>query len=321
MIVIEEARSLKDLNEVERLQAETWSPSVVVPSELMLVAAETGGTVLVARAEGRIVGFCLGFAAWDGREAWLWSHMAAVEPAYQSRGVGAALKLRQREVAREKGYRVVTWTFDPLQAGNANFNIVKLGALARTFLPNHYGFMDDPLNRGLPSDRLLAEWWVDGAAGAVPRVDGEPVVFLAARRRDDGLVAPDGDAPAGGGRLASGGSAAPAGPCGEDGGVPGDGRKGGHGGDGAPTHPLIRPARAPAAPVWPERPWRLGFIEIPLHFQELKAADTDLALAWRQATAAAFQKAFSLGAVVCGFRRDAAAGVGRYEFILGGAKL
>lgn len=322
MIVVEEARSLADLNAAERLQAETWDPSVVVPAEMMLVAAETGGVVVVARDEGRVVGFCMGVAAWDGRTAWMWSHMAAVDPRYQSRGVGAALKFRQREIARARGYRVITWTFDPLEAGNANFNLVKLGAVARVYLPNHYGQMHDRLNRGLPSDRLLAEWWVGGeAAGPEPGEveDAAPVVFLAARRREDGFAEP-----------ATGGAAAPRPETeAEEAAGPGEGAGGAEGGKGAAgaesgeaaAGPLITPVRAPESPLWPAGPWRRGVIEIPLRFQAIKAADMDLARAWRKASAAAFQNAFAMGAVVRSFHRDPAAGVGRYELILGGTKL
>lgn len=312
MIVVEEARSLADLNAAERLQAETWGPSVVVPAEMMLVAAETGGAVVVARDDGRVVGFCMGVAAWDGRTAWMWSHMAAVDPRYQSRGVGAALKFRQREIARARGYRVITWTFDPLEAGNANFNLVKLGAVARVYLPNHYGQMNDRLNRGLPSDRLLAEWWVGGeAAGPEPVEveDAAPVVFLAARTREDGFAEP-----------ATGSAAAPGPGTGAEGAAgPGEVAAGAESGEAA-AGPLIKPVRAPEAPLWPAGPWRRGIIEIPLRFQAIKAADMDLARAWRKASAAAFQNAFAMGARVRSFHRDPAAGVGRYELILGGAK-
>jgi predicted GNAT superfamily acetyltransferase len=52
----------------------------------------------------------------------------------------------------------MTWTFDPLEFRNARLNIHKLGATSNTYLEDLYGEMDDQLNRGLPTDRLLVEW-------------------------------------------------------------------------------------------------------------------------------------------------------------------
>jgi predicted GNAT superfamily acetyltransferase len=94
-------------------------------------------------------------------EPFLHSHMTAVLPQFRDRGVGRRLKLFQRQDALKRGIGLVEWTFDPLELKNAYFNLVRLGAVARRLIPNCYGLTESPLHAGLPTDRLVAEWWLD----------------------------------------------------------------------------------------------------------------------------------------------------------------
>jgi predicted GNAT superfamily acetyltransferase len=116
-----------------------------------------------------MVGFCLAVPGFHGtsNEAgrYLHSHMLAVLPEYRRAGVGRRLKLEQRRDALGRGIRLIEWTFDPLEWKNAAFNLNRLGAIARRYVPNQYGISSSPLHRGLPTDRLIAEWWL-----ASPRV-------------------------------------------------------------------------------------------------------------------------------------------------------
>jgi predicted GNAT superfamily acetyltransferase len=86
--------------------------------------------------------------------------MVGVVEEYQNRGVGRLLKLAQREDALDRGINLIEWTFDPLQLKNAHFNLERLGAIVRHYMPNLYGRTSSPLHAGLPTDRLVAEWWV-----------------------------------------------------------------------------------------------------------------------------------------------------------------
>ena len=52
------------------------------------------------------------------------------------------------------------WTFDPLEIKNAHLNIARLGAIARRYMPDFYGHSTSLLQGGLPTDRLVAEWWL-----------------------------------------------------------------------------------------------------------------------------------------------------------------
>jgi predicted GNAT superfamily acetyltransferase len=88
--------------------------------------------------------------------------------------LGRALKLAQRDLAVAAGIDCIEWSFDPLRSRNANLNINRLGARVRRYTPDRYGPMDSRFQQGLPSDRLIAEWWLES-----PRVKralaGRPV--------------------------------------------------------------------------------------------------------------------------------------------------
>ncbi len=89
--------------------------------------------------------------------------MTAVMDGWRDRGIGRSLKLFQRNDALARGIDLIEWTFDPLQIKNAYFNLVRLGAIARRFIPNMYGAFSSPLQGGLPTDRLIAEWHLGSA--------------------------------------------------------------------------------------------------------------------------------------------------------------
>lgn len=159
-IRIDDVHDQARFKELEELQVRVWGsePQTVVPAHLLYVVASGGGILLGAYDGDTMVGFVLGLLGErDGRLHHM-SHMLGVHPDYQGRGIGEALKWRQRERALAQGLDLMTWTFDPLQARNAFFNLHKLGVISRTYCENLYGDLGDDLNRGLPSDRLLVEW-------------------------------------------------------------------------------------------------------------------------------------------------------------------
>jgi predicted GNAT superfamily acetyltransferase len=111
----------------------------------------------------------------DGRPvSYLHSHMLAVKEGYRNQRIGARLKLAQRNDALARGIERMEWTFDPLEIKNAFLNIHKLGAVVRRYEADFYGVSSSRLQGGLPTDRLVAEWWL-----ASPRVQaaiqGSPV--------------------------------------------------------------------------------------------------------------------------------------------------
>ncbi len=162
-IIIRALTNMADLSATADLQKAIWEMhdvEVASPHTLRAIV-HSGGAVFGAESDGRLVGFCFGFAALRDREIWLWSHMAGVLPEMQGSGIGFLLKQAQREWALAKGYRRMAWTFDPMQSGNANFNFNRLGVTAGRYSVDHYGEMQDGINAGLASDRLEAQWQLD----------------------------------------------------------------------------------------------------------------------------------------------------------------
>jgi predicted GNAT superfamily acetyltransferase len=140
-----------------------------VPAHIAQVIVKCGGNIIGAYdtrypdegVHGRLVGFTLALVARDfvqGEGWWIWSHMAGVHPDYQRQGMGFALKQAQRDWALAEGFTRMGWTFDPLRAPNAHFNLRMLGATTATYKVNHYGIMTDGINNGFPSDRFIVEW-------------------------------------------------------------------------------------------------------------------------------------------------------------------
>ena len=169
-ITIRDCESHDDCQVCVDLQRSVWSVGEVdlTPAAIFLIAQRTGGQALCAFDGTKPVGFVLAFFARGhfrgndsnpdpGRPYWH-SHMVGVLPEYQNRGVGQALKLRQREEALRRGISTIEWTFDPLQLRNAHFNIARLGAIVRRYIPNCYPETASPLHAGLPADRIVAEW-------------------------------------------------------------------------------------------------------------------------------------------------------------------
>lgn len=159
-IEISELTGPDRLQELEDLQMRVWGSQVrdVVPAHMLYLAKTTGGIVLAAYDGNRPVGFVLGLLGRRDGRLYHASHMLGIDPVYQGRGIGSALKWRQRDLALTQGLDLMTWTFDPLEARNAYFNVHKLGVVSDTYYLNTYGEMDDDLNRGLPSDRLEVRW-------------------------------------------------------------------------------------------------------------------------------------------------------------------
>lgn len=169
------------LVEIEELQIRVWNMDErgVVPVALLGIIASSGGILLAAHDAGRPVGFVLGLLARRAGRLYHASHMLGTDPAYQGRGIGVALKLRQRDYALAQGLDLMTWTFDPLIARNAHFNLHKLGTVSRTYYEDYYGPMEDRYNSGLPSDRLLVEWSLrDSWPPDRERIAGAPVTIL-----------------------------------------------------------------------------------------------------------------------------------------------
>ncbi|HET7109006.1 MAG TPA: hypothetical protein VFI38_19485 [Candidatus Acidoferrum sp.] len=162
-IQIRKCTTLPDFHRCVELQRAVWGESDLEtePYVTFVVANQTGGQVLGAFDASTMVGFTMALVGVRGKTPYLHSHMTGVLPEYRDRKIGRSLKLFQREEALSRDIRLIEWTFDPLETRNAHFNLNRLGAFVRTYIPNFYGVTSSPLHRNLPTDRLLAEWHLD----------------------------------------------------------------------------------------------------------------------------------------------------------------
>jgi predicted GNAT superfamily acetyltransferase len=162
-VQIRRARGLEDYQAIVQLQKDVWGfteADDIAGVPILMIANRFGGAVLVAEESSRrVVGFSMANLGWTGqKKLFWWSHMTAVIEEYRGRDVGLRLKLRQRDEALAAGIDEIHWTFDPMQALNAHFNIHKLGATVRAHEENIYGMSASPLRHGLRTDRFIAEW-------------------------------------------------------------------------------------------------------------------------------------------------------------------
>jgi predicted GNAT superfamily acetyltransferase len=105
--------------------------------------------------------------------------MLAVLPQYRNAGIGRRLKLAQRDDAIARGFDLMEWTFDPLEIRNAHLNIARLGVIVRRYQPDFYGPSSSPLQGGLPTDRLYAEWWLrSGHVAGMLRGEAPPTEII-----------------------------------------------------------------------------------------------------------------------------------------------
>lgn len=161
-ILIRRCEGLEELRACVALQKEVWNftDADLVPLRMFVVAEKVGGQVMGAFEGKEMVGFALALPGTRSGHLYLHSHMLAVRKDHRNGGLGRRLKMLQREDALTRGIELIEWTFDPLEIKNAYLNIEKLGAIARRYNINQYGITSSPLQGGLPSDRLIAEWWL-----------------------------------------------------------------------------------------------------------------------------------------------------------------
>jgi predicted GNAT superfamily acetyltransferase len=154
--------TLDDFAAVVNLERTIWGPGYdeVVPVPILAVSVLRGGVLIGAFDGSRMVGFVYSQAGLKNGNPTQWSHMLGVLDEYRNGGMGHHLKMLQRERALAMGLDLIEWTFDPLQALNAHLNFKKLGVVVEEYEENVYGTSNSPLHAGNPTDRFVAEWWI-----------------------------------------------------------------------------------------------------------------------------------------------------------------
>lgn len=178
--VVRAISTIPEFAEAVRIQKIIWGFEDIdlLPRRLFVVANKVGGQTLAAfdgsGDEARMVAFLIaipGLKA-DGSH-FLHSHMLGTLAEYRDKGLGRRLKLLQRQDALDRGIDCIEWTFDPLEIKNAYFNVERLGAIVRRYVPNQYGNTSSHLHGGLPTDRCVAEWWI-GSPRVAAVLEGKP---------------------------------------------------------------------------------------------------------------------------------------------------
>lgn len=187
-----EIRSLETVEQVfaaSDVLSQVWGGDRTgMPPNLLRALAHSGNYAVGLYDGERMIGASVAFFAAPATRS-MHSHITGVLDGYRSQGLGRLLKQHQRTWAFARDVGNITWTFDPLVARNAHFNLRVLGARATEYLVDHYGAMDDGVNRGDESDRLMVTWAL--AAPAVPPAEADVVTAVAlpydieALRRDD----------------------------------------------------------------------------------------------------------------------------------------
>jgi predicted GNAT superfamily acetyltransferase len=196
-VVIRELESLAELEAMTALFDEIWEPDAGNPSmrlDLLRAMTKAGNYASGAYdvASGALLGACVGFFG-PPSHAELHSHIAGVVPAGLGRSVGFALKLHQRAWCLRRDVRVIAWTYDPLIRRNAYFNLVKLGARPVEYLRNFYGVMDDLINGGTETDRMLVQWDLRSVAAADASAGKPRPASFSGERARGAVVALSGD--------------------------------------------------------------------------------------------------------------------------------
>jgi predicted GNAT superfamily acetyltransferase len=256
--------TLRDCQRVAALEKAIWGcpDADVIPAVMLIASLMRGGVLLGAFDQsGDMQGYVYAVPANKDGRATQWSHALGVLPDARGRGVGAALKIAQRQQALRAGVDLIEWTCDPLQAASAHLNFARLGVVVEEYVENLYGASASPLHGAAPTDRFVAEWNL-----RTPHVErriaaAAPVVAASARRaslpisvRDSAVVAAI---------VVNPSRETPEGLC-----------------------PGTATLDAEAARV---------LVEIPTNFSGMLAAQPDLAREWRMATRTIFQSYFGRG--------------------------
>lgn len=187
-VEVRELSSPDELEDLLRIFDDVWRPDPTnrpVGTDMLRALSHAGNYVAGAFIGDHLAGGSVAFFGAPVGET-LHSHITGVTRRGRGHQVGYALKMHQRRWALERGLSTITWTFDPLVARNAYFNLAKLGATPVHYYEDFYGELGDELGGDADSDRVLVAWDLKSAAPSVP--DGSPRSEGAVESVDEALA-------------------------------------------------------------------------------------------------------------------------------------
>ena len=185
-VEIEHVTSPQGCAELARVLADVWGfaeTSAVASQDTLRAMAYSGCYVAGVRIDGRLVGGGFGWPTQVDGEWRLHSHVIGFLDGFRALGLGYRIKHHQRDFVRDQGLAAVEWTYDPLSAPNARFNLAKLGARVQSFHRDFYGELQDVFSAGLGSDRFVVRWGLDDEPPSVDDATSPAMILDVA---DDG---------------------------------------------------------------------------------------------------------------------------------------
>ena len=170
MARIEQVDSAAKAHQLAKVLTEVWGDGNAISVDVIVAVIHSGGYASIAAQDGgnnseSIVGGSLALVGKHDDK--LHSHVTGVVAGHVNAGIGRALKEHQWHWAKAHGFATISWTFDPLVRRNAHFNLLTLGATVVSYHRDFYGELNDLINAGDSTDRLVVERQVAGL-GAPP---------------------------------------------------------------------------------------------------------------------------------------------------------
>ena len=163
MTEVELVNQPKMAHELAHVLSAVWGGAEPIPPDVIIAIMYSGGYASLASkiidGKKQFVGGSLAIVGNNQRK--LHSHVTGVIDAATNSGVGRALKEHQWLWAKENKFSSISWTFDPLVRRNAHFNLIVLGAKVVKYCQNYYGEINDAINSGDQTDRLVVERQVE----------------------------------------------------------------------------------------------------------------------------------------------------------------
>ena len=168
MTEVEIVNQPEKAHELAQVLSAVWGGAEPIPPDVIIAIMHAGGYASLASqiidGKKQFVGGSLAIAGNHQRK--LHSHVTGVIDTATNSGVGRALKDHQWLWAKDNNFSAISWTFDPLVRRNAHFNLIVLGAKVVKYCQNYYGEINDAINAGDQTDRLVVERQVEGLAVA-----------------------------------------------------------------------------------------------------------------------------------------------------------
>jgi len=172
-IVVEPLGSAKELLVCERtIQRITGSPErEVIPAHVLVALHRAGATILGAINDAdptpQLLGCLVDVVSLSEHVPARLTLFCGVVPSRRKEGVGYHLRIEERRQLMKRDVAVVRWAVDPLSGSGMSFSLNKLGGVGVRYERDLYGALDSRTDRGMATDRVVMEWWLDA-----PRVCG-----------------------------------------------------------------------------------------------------------------------------------------------------